>query len=114
MITTSADMFSLGALLSSTAAWVIGGHEEQMAYFQSRRSYHEAERPRFIGSGYEGCFHDSIEPLPVVKECHEKYQERCKGCNDGVTPQILTWIETLLMAKPRDRASASVLLERFD
>ncbi|KAK0652661.1 hypothetical protein B0T16DRAFT_427050 [Cercophora newfieldiana] len=115
MITTSADIFSMGAVLSHTAAWVIGGVDEQRAYFRSRKTYHASKHPRFIDSGYEGCFHDSIEPLPIVQQCHCAFRERCKRLNDSVTPNILDWVEKFMLIRtPKDRLRARVILEKFE
>ncbi|KAK0714741.1 hypothetical protein B0H67DRAFT_490888 [Lasiosphaeris hirsuta] len=115
MITTSADIFSMGAVLSHTAAWVTGGSKEQLAYFKSRTAYHSTKVLRFQNSGYEGCFHDSIEPLPVVKNQHRRFRECCRASNDDVTPQVLNWVEEcMLVPTPKDRSRARVILEKFE
>ncbi|KAK5658133.1 hypothetical protein OQA88_2105 [Cercophora sp. LCS_1] len=114
MITTSADIFSMGAVLSHTAAWVVGGVQEQKAYFQSRMAHHKTRLSRFLGSGYEGCFHDSIQPLPVIKEEHRKLGQRCQACDD-VTPKVLEWAEQLMLrGDPRGRSRARDILEIFE
>ncbi|KAK4185315.1 kinase-like domain-containing protein [Podospora australis] len=88
MIATSADIFSMGAVLSHTAAWV---------------------------SGYEGCFHDSIEPLPVVRQHHCTFKERCKKLRDDVTPAVLDWVEEFMLIRtPKDRLRARAILEKFE
>jgi hypothetical protein len=114
MVTTAADIFSIGAVLSHTAAWVVGGREEQTTYFEDRKAYHERELPRFKRSGYEGCFHNSIEPLPVVAEQHEKTRERCQP-SDDVTPKVLDWMERhMLVQPPGSRWRARDILEKFE
>jgi len=115
MITTSADIFSMGAVLSHTAAWVVGGVDEQTAYFRARQTCHATKHPRFIGSGYEGCFHDSIQPLPIVRQTHCEFRDRCKMLNDGVTPKVLDWVEEFMLIRaPKDRLRARVVLEKFE
>jgi hypothetical protein len=112
MITTKADIFSMGAVLSHTAAWIVGGPEEQTAYFRARRAYHEENIPRFKNSGYEGCFHNSMEPLPVVEQEHRKLRERCL---DDVTPKVLHWVEKyMLVQSPKERPLAKDIGEMFD
>ena len=114
MITTKADIFSMGALLSHTAAWVVGGPQEQTAYFRARRAYHEENLPRFKNSGYEGCFHNSIKPLPVVEQEHRKLRDRCR-VSDDITPKVLHWVEKyMLVQSPKDRSLAENIGEKFD
>ncbi|GAB1319451.1 hypothetical protein MFIFM68171_09661 [Madurella fahalii] len=114
MINTSADIFSTGAVLSHTVAWVIGGVRMQQNYFESRKAYHETYLTRFLGSGYEGCFHDSIEPLPIVAQEHRKFERHCDPC-DKVTPFVLGLIEKhMLIRVPKDRWRAKDILERFE
>jgi hypothetical protein len=114
MITTFADIFSIGAVLSHTAAWVVGGRDEQQAYFLSRKTYHETSFSRFTHSGYEGCFHNSIDPLPVVAQQHRKFLN-CRQPSDDVTPQVLKWIEdSMLVRAPKDRSRAKDILETFE
>lgn len=115
MITTSADIFSMGAVLSHTTAWVIGGFQEQVAYFRTRTEYHATTLPRFQNSGYEGCFHDSIDPLPIVIQQHKRFRECCRASDDDVTPEILNWVEECMLVRtPKDRLRARVILEKFE
>ncbi len=114
MITTFADIFSIGAVLSHTVAWVVGGRQEQKNYFTARKTHHDTTLRRFKNSGYEGCFHDSIEPLRVVAEQHKRYLERLQP-SDDVTPQVLKWIEQCMLVRaPQDRLRARDILERFE
>jgi hypothetical protein len=105
----------MGAVMSHTAAWVIGGVVEQIAYFKSRSAHHAANHPRFMNSGYEGCFHDSIKPLPVIQQRHNLFREHCKASKDCITPEILNWIENcMLVESPKHRLRARIILEKFD
>ena len=116
MITTSADIFSIGAVISHAVAWLVGGPTEQERYFTARKAYHENETSlrRFKKSGYEGCFHDSIEPLPLVAEQHKKYVKRLQP-SDDVTPEVLKWIEKdMLLRGAQDRLPARNILEKFE
>lgn len=114
MITTFADIFSTGAVLSHTVAWVVGGIQMQHKYFKSRGAYHETHLTRFQGSGYEGCFHDSIEPLPIIAQEHEEFKRRCHR-SDELTPFVLDLIEKhMLLRVPTDRWLARNILEKFE
>jgi hypothetical protein len=114
MITTKADIFSMGAVLSHTAAWVVGGPKEQTTYFGLRRAYHEANLPRFKHSGYEGCFHNSIEPLPVVAQEHKKLRESNRPWDD-ITPKVLDLVAVrMLVQSPGDRLPAKDVIEIFE
>lgn len=89
MINTRADIFSLGAVLSDTCAWIHGGREAQNRYLAQRKEYH-ARLEGFHGSGFEGCFHDGHKRLSVVDEMHDQIREQCR---DPITPRILDIIE---------------------
>lgn len=114
MITTMSDIFSFGAVLSHTAAWVVGGMNEQLSYLKERIAYHETQVPRFKGSGYEGCFHDSNKPIPVIAQQHSKFKQKCQQC-DTVTPLILDLVEeSMLLELARGRSRAGDALEKFE
>jgi len=105
----------MGAVLSHTAAWVVGGPDRQVAYYRERRDFHAAYHPRFMDSGYEGCFHDSIEPLPIVRDIHNAFRDHCKTFNDGVTPEVLDWVEKFMLVGPsKDRLRTRPIIGRFD
>jgi len=114
MITTSSDIFSFGAVLSHTAAWMVGGVGEQMSYFKARESYHISQFPQFIESGYEGCFHDTIQPLSVVAEEHNRFKQKCRQ-SDTVTPLVIDLVENnMLLGSRKDRLRARDLLKKFE
>ena len=114
MITTSSDIFSFGAILSHTAAWVVGGTSGQISYFRARREYHDTRVPRFKGSGYEGCFHDSYAPIPIVAQHHSIFKGKCQR-SDAVTPLVIDLAEKrMLLELTRDRLRAGDALELFE
>lgn len=113
MITTRADIFSIGAVLSHTVAWIVGGCQEQDRFFERRKNHHDTAISAFTGSGYEGCFHDSIEPLPVIAEYHKQCLGRLHP-SDDITPKILEWVEGHMLVSPeRSRRPAKEILEMF-
>ncbi|KAK3290430.1 uncharacterized protein B0H64DRAFT_427698 [Chaetomium fimeti] len=114
MITTKADIFSMGAVLSHAAAWVVGGPKEQLAYFRLRSDYHATNLPRFKHSGYEGCFHNSIGPIPAVTQEHKKLREGLPSWDD-VTPTVLDWVTACMLVQfPKDRLPARDIAEIFE
>ncbi|KAL2189195.1 hypothetical protein L209DRAFT_682575 [Thermothelomyces heterothallicus CBS 203.75] len=113
MITTLADIFSAGAILSHAAAWVIGGRGEQQRYFEQRKAYHDKNHSLFKHSGYEGCFHDSIQPIPVVAQHHQSFLRRLMP-GDDVTPKVIELIERFMLRQSNDRLPARDLHERFE
>jgi hypothetical protein len=115
IITPGADIFSLGAVLSDAAGWVIGGRDFQQEYLQKRKVYHSNLR-LFRGSGYDGCFHDGINSLPVIKEIHDHIRKHCSHEGwDTLTPQVVTIVqERMLLSKSAERDDAATLIKRFD
>ncbi|KAI0388006.1 hypothetical protein F5Y04DRAFT_241477 [Hypomontagnella monticulosa] len=114
-ISTKADIFSYGAVLSDACAWVKGGSDEKVKYFERRREYHRSTVPAFSKGDYEGCFHDGLDRLPVVDDMHKKIREYCRSVGDRVTPRIIDVIEQhMLLRNPNDRYNATDLIKKFD
>ncbi|KAK0625103.1 hypothetical protein B0T17DRAFT_491912 [Bombardia bombarda] len=114
IINTASDIFSMGAVLSHTSAWVTGGLPAQKEYYQARYNHHREQLPRFRSSGYEGCFHDSCEPLDIIKNvCHKTILRRC--CTlDIYTSVVLELVEKYMLVGPtKDRWPAQNILEKF-
>ncbi|KAI1267594.1 hypothetical protein F5Y18DRAFT_415728 [Xylariaceae sp. FL1019] len=114
LISTKADIFSLGAIFSAAAAWATGGKKAKTAYFTKRKNFHRTVST-FHNSGYEGCFHDGSEVLDVVAKTHRNIRDQCNDEGwDEVTPKVLEIIqERMLLAKPTEREHAYDLIERF-
>ncbi|KAI8623409.1 hypothetical protein F5Y19DRAFT_468532 [Xylariaceae sp. FL1651] len=114
-ITTGADIFSLGAIFSTAAAWVMGGHQAKVDYFRQRRRHHSTLQT-FRNTGYEGCFHNGIESLSIVYEMHKSISDHCNEHGwDTLTPQVVEVIQNrMLLPKSQDRETADTLTERFN
>ncbi|RYP58856.1 hypothetical protein DL769_008769 [Monosporascus sp. CRB-8-3] len=111
-ITSKADIFSLGALFSDCAAWIAGGRELQAKYLKKRLSYH-ATKNTFQRNGYDGCFHDGIEPLPIIDEFHKEIRRFCQPF-DSITPNVVGIVQShMLLGKPVDRLNSQKLLVKF-
>jgi hypothetical protein len=114
LITSRADIFSLGAVLSTAAAWVVGGSELRQEYFEERKKSH-AQAKKFRDLNLEGCFHDGIKKLPAVEQMHSRIRKHCKREGwDKITPQVLDIVEEdMLLPQDNKRTQAITLLEKF-
>lgn len=114
VISTKADIFSFGAVLSDACAWVKGGLDEKVRYYEQRRDYHKSNVRAFSGGDYEGCFHDGIDRLPVVDDMHKSIRTHCESVGDKVTPLIIDVVEQhMLLRNPNDRYNAIELRKKF-
>lgn len=113
LITPGADIFSFGAVLSTAAAWVIGGASLQHQYFEKRKSAH-AKLKEFAGTDYEGCFHAGLQQFSAVRQMHDELKSHCHMHRDLLTPQILDIVEChMLQPESSGRKQASVLIDLF-
>ncbi|RYO86107.1 hypothetical protein DL762_004902 [Monosporascus cannonballus] len=111
-ITSKADIFSLGALFSDCAAWIAGGRELQAKYLKKRLSYHTTNNT-FQGNGYDGCFHDGIDPLPIIDDFHKEIRRLCQP-HDSITPGVVDIVQShMLLRKPVDRLNPQKLSVKF-
>ncbi|KAH9908450.1 hypothetical protein F4778DRAFT_768378 [Xylariomycetidae sp. FL2044] len=111
-ITSKADMFSIGAVFSDCAAWVAGGTDLRASYLTQRLSYH-ASNKTFIHSGYDGCFHDGIAPLPVIGDFHQLIRQACHD-DDHITPKILETLQShVIIEKASNRLTPDQLWHKL-
>ncbi|KAI1470360.1 uncharacterized protein F4812DRAFT_449905 [Daldinia caldariorum] len=114
MISTKADIFSFGAVLSDACAWVKGGPDEKARYYEQRRQYHQSIKA-FRGSDYEGCFHDGVDRLPVVDQMHNSIRDHCRSVGDSITPRVIDMIEQhMLLPNANSRYNAKQLRHKFN
>ncbi|KAI0141645.1 hypothetical protein GGR57DRAFT_509117 [Xylariaceae sp. FL1272] len=114
LISTKADIFSMGAIFSAAAAWATGGEKAKTAYFERRKKHHR-HISTFHKSGYEGCFHNGLDVLEVVVEIHGSICDLCAGNGwDNITPKVIEIIqERMLLSKSMERDHAYQVIERF-
>lgn len=112
MITTKADIFSIGAVISHSSVWLHGGPDAQVQYLKQRRAEHK-KNPRFANGDYEGCFHDGIAPLPIIARKHEHVIQSCHD-NDSITAFVLGLVESDMLRPAKERASANIICEKFE
>ncbi|KAI0020697.1 hypothetical protein F4780DRAFT_779370 [Xylariomycetidae sp. FL0641] len=112
-ITAKADVFSLGAVLSDCCAWVAGGTKLRKEHFKARLDFHTRENT-FQRNGYEGCFHDGVEPLALVDEHHEKIKSLLAE-NDNFTPWVIDMVKNnMLLSKASDRMQTQYLASKVE
>ncbi|KAI5861106.1 hypothetical protein GGS23DRAFT_209034 [Durotheca rogersii] len=103
------DIWSLGCVFSEAAVWAVCGHKGRERYRESRLQ--ETKRIDSIrGTGFDGCFHDGIEPLNAVTCIHEHIR-RSRQAWDTITPKITQLIsESMLLDSMGPRKTARELL----
>ena len=99
----SADIWSLGCILSEAGVWVINGFSSSdglEGYRARRRSAHPQD---FSASD---CFHDGQKVLEAVKDEHSKVLGE-KRQSDIVTQSVINMVENMLARIASSRWSAS-------
>jgi len=104
-ITSKADIWSMGCVISEAASWIAFGRNARREYRELRVK--ETERIDALnGTGSEACFHDGVEVLPTVKDMHDRI---CQALlhHDTFTAPILRLVgEYMLARRPQDRMAA--------
>lgn len=115
MVTTKADIFSMGAVFSAASAWMVGGFQMKQSYENDRATYHDRNLPKFHGSGYRGCFHNGHECIPLVYKTHKIFRSQCRKGEDNITPGVLDILERyMLKREANDRRPAREILALFN
>ena len=101
----SADMWSLGCILSDCATWVVQGRTKMTEYPRRRRN----ALVRKLGEGYGESFHDGITTLVVVEEHHANLISCCRE-DDFITAEVLQHlVGNLLQADADERDDAKII-----
>ncbi|KAM5347355.1 hypothetical protein ACJ41O_010360 [Fusarium nematophilum] len=103
-MTTAADIWSLGCVISETAAWVALGENARAEYWQTRVDEQEEPKPIYKG-GPGGCFHDGHEALKAVSKQHEIIT-RSVARFDNVTPRVIQMVEDHMLCRKELRYTA--------
>lgn len=91
-ITQKVDIWSIGAVFSEAAVWVVDGYEALEQYRQLRQ-----EATKAIPGFEDGnCFHDGEQMLEIVRTQHRNLEE-CLRSHDTITSAVLAMIEDMLV-----------------
>ncbi|KAJ3530535.1 hypothetical protein NM208_g9288 [Fusarium decemcellulare] len=101
-ITTAADIWSMGCVLSVAAAWVAMGQSGREGYRQAR----------FNAGGNYGSFHDGQSVLDAVKTLH-KHVIGSVARSDKVTPQVVAMVEAHMLRPQEERLTAKELGDKL-
>lgn len=108
-ITTKADIWSFGCVLSEVCIWVVFGSSGQLGLssYRQRRQKHSSE---LVRGG--NAFHLAGDESQAVLDEHAKAaaQSRC----DRITAAILRLMPKMLHLDPEHRPSAQQLRKLFD
>lgn len=105
-VETNIDTWSFGAVLSETLVWSTLG-KEGVEKYAKRRLDATRGHPLLEKGGYEGCFHDGVTVLDVVREMHTEALEAVKHNMHKYTisSHIMLLAESMLVdqeARPSD------------
>lgn len=100
-ITSKCDIWSLGAIFSEAASWMVGGFGGLQEYRERRVAAHE-KIPKFEDPH---CFHDGEHLLEVVSSEHKDCRKFRRTC-DVITDKFLDVSEEMLYDDPKVRTTA--------
>ncbi|KAH8680424.1 hypothetical protein BGZ61DRAFT_456675 [Ilyonectria robusta] len=106
-ITTAADIWSLGCVISATAAWVALGKEGHNEYWGMRVEELKT-LVAFDGSGHDGCFHNGVGPLTAVSKMHQIITSSVARF-DTITPKVIDMVQNHMLCEMDHRYPASDL-----
>lgn len=98
-LTWKADIFSMGAVMSDVATWVVLGQEGRKLYHEQRLKETNS-LPGFRESGYEGTFHNGAGPLDCVTATHELIRRSLPPW-DKITNLVLDVIDSEMLTSRR-------------
>ncbi|KAH6662626.1 hypothetical protein F5X68DRAFT_161634 [Plectosphaerella plurivora] len=103
-ITTAADIWSAGCVMSEAAAWVAGGQAGRISY-EKARAFEAEQRPAFKDAGHGGCFHDGTDRLKMVDTAHQNIRNKLPSYDD-ITGEVLTLIDNFMLVPMEKRKQA--------
>ncbi|KAF5001849.1 hypothetical protein FDECE_10838 [Fusarium decemcellulare] len=101
-MTTAADIWSMGCVLSVAAAWVAMGQSGREGYRQAR----------FNAGGNYGSFHDGQSVLDAVKTLH-KHVVGSVARSDKITPRVVAMVEAHMLRPQAERLTAKELGDKL-
>jgi hypothetical protein len=104
---SSADVWSLGAVLSETAVWIGKGYNSVHEYRQER-----ANATQYMSKRLGNCFHDGRNVLSTVLEWHDSLAPLLQ-LRDGVTLFVVKTIQSRVLVEHLRRIRPKDLLGLF-
>ncbi|KAF4460055.1 serine threonine kinase [Fusarium albosuccineum] len=103
-VNSLADLWAIGAVYSDVLIWSIGGENKRKEYRQKRKNA-IAELDHLNESGFDACFHDGINRLPVVDEFHKDVLDD-RSRRDFLSPCMSQFILEFMLTDIRYRFQA--------
>ncbi|KAM3071948.1 hypothetical protein ACMFMG_008416 [Clarireedia jacksonii] len=89
----SVDIWSLGAIYSEVAVWLVRSYKAVQKYRLARRVATQGTAAAEDGD----CFHDGNIVLPLIRETHDDLKSKIRGC-DFITAKVLDMVQDMLMS----------------
>ena len=107
LVNQSVDIWSLGAILSAAAVWVVHGKGGLSEYSRRRRE----ETARIHGFRDGDCFHDGERVLDTVTKIHRNLADDIRS-SDHVTGAMVHMVTEEMLIESQSRTSAKSLSYR--
>lgn len=91
-VTQKVDIWSIGAVFSEAAVWVVEGYRGLERYRQLRQE----ATGQIAGFEDGNCFHDGEQMLDIVRTQHRDLED-CFRSQDAITSAVLAMIEDMLV-----------------
>ncbi|KAM5348638.1 hypothetical protein ACJ41O_008462 [Fusarium nematophilum] len=105
-ITTLADIWSLGCVMSDAACWLVSGEEGRRRY-RERRAEETGSLASLNEAGHEGCFHDGTQALKAVSHMHDSIRRTAPP--NTITAQVVDMIQKHMLVPEQHRLKATQL-----
>ncbi|KAK2598085.1 hypothetical protein QQS21_005796 [Conoideocrella luteorostrata] len=110
-ITTEADIWSMGCILTVAAAWVLSG-KKGIDIYGSLRKIEVSPLPNFNDEGHYGCFHNGTERLVAVERMHDTIAGFRGDSGGPLTRDVIkVLLEKCIVGEWKSRKTANHLYE---
>lgn len=111
-VTTTIDIWALGAVFSDVLVWSIAGEAGREDYRKARMAALKKQGD-FKNGGREAFFHNGVDVLPAVKEYHGKVLRDKRG-NDSISEKMSAFILDEMLTDVDCRLPTEKLMPRVD